>query len=196
MQVQSSSSIQARPGPTKGQSIFVSALAAWLLLSTSTITILTWPNPRVRATVGMVWGLILLWIGLSGMVMFVWREQIRAAVVKVRLGWRKRFVLFATALALFEEGITTTMTNLAPFFGVEAGQAYITASTNYFDVVGLHSVVVFVPLLSDGPSSSLVTISARLQCSSCLASPAHWRNRPSASSTCWSSDCGSSFTGS
>ena len=38
------------------------------------------------------------------------------------------------------------MTNCAPFFGVPFGQAYITASANYFDVVLYHSVVIFVPL--------------------------------------------------
>jgi hypothetical protein len=54
--------------------------------------------------------------------------------------------VFATALALLEEVVTTTMTNLAPLFGVKIGEAYITASTNYFDVVLLHSVVVIAPL--------------------------------------------------
>jgi hypothetical protein len=38
-----------------------------------------------------------------------------------------------TALALMEEAITSSMTNLAPLFGVKIGEAYITASTNYFD---------------------------------------------------------------
>ena len=55
-------------------------------------------------------------------------------------------MLFATLLALMEEAITTTMTNLAPLFGVKIGEAYITASTNCLDVVALHSVVVFVPM--------------------------------------------------
>jgi hypothetical protein len=45
-----------------------------------------------------------------------------------------------------EEAITTTMTNLAPLFGVPVGSAFITASTNYLDVVMLHSVVVFIPM--------------------------------------------------
>ena len=49
-------------------------------------------------------------------------------------------------LALVEEAITTTMTNLAPVFGVKVGQAYITASTNYLDVILGHSVIVFVPM--------------------------------------------------
>jgi hypothetical protein len=56
------------------------------------------------------------------------------------------FVLSCVLLALVEEAITTTMTNCAPFFGVAVGEAYITASANYFDVVLFHSVVVFVPL--------------------------------------------------
>jgi len=50
------------------------------------------------------------------------------------------------ALALLEEAITTLMTNCAPLLGVRIGQAYITASANYLDVILYHSVVVFVPL--------------------------------------------------
>jgi hypothetical protein len=118
----------------------------WLVLTTSAVTVLTWPNPRVRATVAMGWGLILLWIGLCGSLMVCFRESIRAGVLSIPVGWKTRFILFATVLALVEEAITTTMTNLAPLFGVKIGQAYITASTNYIDVVGLHSVVIFVPL--------------------------------------------------
>ena len=57
-----------------------------------------------------------------------------------------KFVLGCITLALLEEAITTAMTNCAPFFGVPFGQAYITASANYFDVVLYHSVVIFVPL--------------------------------------------------
>ena len=78
--------------------------------------------------------------------MYRFREPIRAIVLKIRFDWRLKFVLFATCLALTEEAITTTMTNLAPLFGVKIGEAYITASTNYVDVVALHSVVMFVPL--------------------------------------------------
>ena len=148
MEVECGTSTDAQPLEGKGRSIFVLALACWLVLSTSTITVLTWPNPRVRATVGMGWGLILLWIGLCGALMRRFREPIRAAVLHVRLGWRMKFIMMATVLALVEEAITTTMTNLAPLFGVQVGQAYITASTNYLDVVALHSVVMFVPLFA------------------------------------------------
>ena len=59
--------------------------------------------------------------------------------------WPVKFVVFCTVLALFEEAITTTLTNMAPFFGVPVGKAYITASANYLDVVCFHSVIVFVP---------------------------------------------------
>jgi hypothetical protein len=38
------------------------------------------------------------------------------------------------------------MTNLAPLFGFKVGEVYITASANYFDVVALHSVVMFIPM--------------------------------------------------
>ena len=100
----------------------------------------------MRAVLGMGWGLILLWIGLGGGLMYRFREPIRRAVVRIRLDWRVRFVLLATGLALTEEMITTAMTNLAPWFGVKVGEAYITASTNYLDVVALHSVVMFVPM--------------------------------------------------
>ena len=59
--------------------------------------------------------------------------------------WRFSFFLLATAMAMSEEVITTLMTNCAPLFGVKLGEAYITASANYFDVIGCHSVVTFLP---------------------------------------------------
>lgn len=130
----------------KPKTVFVAALAAWLLLMTTAVTVVTWANPRARAVIGMGWGLILLWIGLGGTLMYAWRDRVRAGLGRVSLDWRIKFILFATTLALVEEAITTTMTNLAPLFGVKVGEAYITASTNYLDVVALHSVVIFVPL--------------------------------------------------
>ena len=49
-------------------------------------------------------------------------------------------------MALIEEVITTSMTNLAPVFGSTPEEAHITASTNYFTVVCFHSVVVIAPM--------------------------------------------------
>jgi hypothetical protein len=128
------------------RAVFIKALALWLAGTTSIITVLTWPNRRIHATVLMGWGLILLWIGLGGGLMYRFREPVRAFVLRLRSPWWLKFILFATSLALLEEAITTTMTNLAPLFGVKLGEAYITASANYLDVVCLHSVVMFVPL--------------------------------------------------
>jgi hypothetical protein len=133
-------------GMKSRRKLFVFVLALWLLLSTLTVTALVWPNPRTRAVLGMGWGLIVPWIFVGGGLMYHWRDAARVWVLRVPLDWRLKFVLFATALALVEEAITTTMTNLAPLFGVKVGEAYITASANYLDVVGLHSVIVFVPL--------------------------------------------------
>ena len=128
------------------QSLFVKLLALWLLATTSLVTIANWQNHRARAVIGMAWGLILLWIFLSGSLIHHFREPIRIALARIRLDWRLKFILLATLLALLEEAITTTMTNLAPMFGVKVGEAYITASANYLDVVALHSVVMFVPM--------------------------------------------------
>lgn len=125
---------------------FVKALAVWLLVSTTLVTVVNLQNRVTRAVIGMAWGLILLWICLGGLLMYRYREEIHKLIQKIPWPWWLKFVLLATALALLEEAVTTTMTNLAPMFGVKVGEAYITASANYLDVVALHSVVVFVPM--------------------------------------------------
>lgn len=91
-------------------------------------------------------GLVFLWVLLGGTAMRLFRDPIRTVVQSIRIDGRILFVLLATILALVEEAITTTMTNLAPVFGVPFGAAFITASGNYLDVVCLHSVVVFIPM--------------------------------------------------
>ena len=98
------------------------------------------------ATVKMVCGLIILWIVLGGVAMHHFRDSARKFIRGLPFDWRLKFTLSATVLALAEEAIAVLMTNLAPFFGVKIGEAYITASTSYLDVVLFHSVVVFVPL--------------------------------------------------
>jgi hypothetical protein len=129
-----------------GRSVFVISLAVWMVAMTTAVTIVTWQNHRLRAVLGMGWGLILLWIFLAGSLMYRFREPIHKWVSIIRLDWKLKFILFATTLALVEEAITTLMTNLAPMFGVKIGEAYITASSNYLDVVCLHSVVVIAPM--------------------------------------------------
>ncbi|HUH98957.1 MAG TPA: hypothetical protein VLZ89_16470 [Anaerolineales bacterium] len=127
------------------QTAFVLFLGTWLTFSTSLVLAVTWNNRIAHAEAGMGAGLIILWIFLCGSLMYFFREPVRSFVIGIRLNWQLKFILFATMLAMLEEAITTAMTNLAPVFGVKVGQAYITASANYLDVILHHSVIVFVP---------------------------------------------------
>jgi hypothetical protein len=124
---------------------FIVLLGLWLALSTLLVLIVTRDNRIAHAVVSMGTGLIVLWVFLVGTLMHLFRERIKAAILLIPLGWQVKFVLFATLLAMLEEAVTTTMTNLAPLFGVKVGEAYITASANYFDVIMHHSVIVFLP---------------------------------------------------
>jgi hypothetical protein len=128
----------------------IAAIAAWLILSTSAIAAiaLLGAPPNNRAVVLMGSGLVLLWVVLGGSAQRLLRGRVHSFVQAVRIDPRIKFVFPATALALIEEAVTTTMTNLAPLFGVPYGSAHITASGDYFDVVCLHSVVVFVPMFA------------------------------------------------
>jgi len=127
--------------------LIVGILFAGVILTTCFLCLVALNSgaPEV-ATVKMVSGLIVLWIVLGGTLMYHFRERVREYIQPLPLDWRVKFVLFATILALIEEAIAVLMTNLAPFLGVKVGEAYLTASTNYLDLVLFHSVVVFVPL--------------------------------------------------
>lgn len=124
------------------------AFGIWGLLATSLVSVVAILSGKLvfRAVIMMADGLVLFWIILGGTAMRLLRDRARLVVGKIPLDWRLKFVVFATLLALTEEAVTTTMTNLAPWFGVPLGAAYITASANYLDVVCCHSVVVFIPM--------------------------------------------------
>jgi hypothetical protein len=123
-------------------------LAGWLALSTAAVLVVTLVGggPNSRAVILMGTGLVVLWVGVCGSLMYRLRDRLRSLARAAPVDWRVSFVAMATLLALVEEAITTGMTNLAPLFGVPVGAACITASANYLDVVCLHSVVVFVPM--------------------------------------------------
>ena len=129
-------------------SALIRLLAAWTGLSTALLLLVAvfFMGPNSRAVIFMATGLVAFWIVLGGSLMWVFRDRVRDLVQRIRLPWGLKFVLFCTLLALTEEAVTVSMTNLAPVFGVPLGAAYITASANYLDVVALHSVVVFVPM--------------------------------------------------
>ena len=119
--------------------------AVWGLIVLTLATVATWHERRHRALILMADGLALFWIVIGGLLMRRYRDQARDLVRRLPFAWPVRFVLAATGMALLEEAVTTTMTNCAPLLGVSVGQAYITASSNYFDVILGHSVIVFVP---------------------------------------------------
>lgn len=102
------------------------------------------PNPATRASMLMALGLVFFWIVLGGTLMYKNRDRIREFVLKINIGWKTKFVIFTVALGLIEEAVTTTMTNLAPLFGVEKGEAFITVSTNYFHVILFHTGPLFL----------------------------------------------------
>jgi hypothetical protein len=127
--------------------VFIGISALQLLLAS--VVFLSTFNPKqvvTHAVLGMGLGLYLFWIILFGSVSAGFRNQIRRISDTIRIDWHLKFVVFSIALAMLEEAVTTTMTNLAPSFGARIGQAYITASANYCDVILGHSVIAFVPM--------------------------------------------------
>jgi len=129
-------------------SLYIRILFVWTILSTSLVYAIgaASGHPVARAVLGMAMGLVLLWIVAGGLLMRLYRDRVRAAFARIKQPWQVKFVVFCTLLILVEELITTGMTNLAPLFGVPIGKAYITASSNYFDVIAFHSVVVIAPM--------------------------------------------------
>ncbi len=88
--------------------------------------------------------LVLVWNVVGGAVMYLGRHAVRDLVQRSRMREEAKFVLMATTLAMLEEAVTTSLTNLGPLFGSK--DAFITASRNYLEVVVWHSVVVIVPM--------------------------------------------------
>jgi hypothetical protein len=124
---------------------FLILLGLYLISGWILVWLFTRENRIAHAVISMGSGLILLWVILCGSCMYVFREKIKSGIQKFPLNWQVKFVGLGIFMAMIEEAITTSMTNLAPLFGVKTGEAYITASTNYFDVIFHHSVIVFIP---------------------------------------------------
>ncbi len=103
-------------------------------------------DPVARAIIVMGALLAVLWCLVGGLLMRRYRDAVRERVLHLPLRWELRFVLFATLLALIEEAITTSLTNvIAPLYHVPMAEAHITASSNYLVVISFSSVVLFVP---------------------------------------------------
>ena len=130
---------------SRGKRWFVFVVLGWQYLMTAMLTLAWWQKPALRAMGGMIWGLNIFWMLGGGLLTLKWRDALRTRLVNFSHRPRLVSLGFATFLALLEEAVARLMTNAAPLFGVAPGQAYITASANYLDVVSMHSVVVFVP---------------------------------------------------
>lgn len=125
--------------------------AIWMIgfVSLLTLAILSsdTSEPDERAVVRMVMLLMLIWVIAGGSVQRWQRDRlVRGLRAVLPGGWRTQFVLGCILLALLEEAVTTTLTNLGPALGATTDTARITASKNYLEVVLLHSVIVFVPM--------------------------------------------------
>jgi hypothetical protein len=126
---------------------------AWLSVIMTLETIGAFTNasletPVSHAEIDMTWGLVLIWVVGGGSLTLLLRGRVSKALSRLPGDPRLKFFLFAAGLSMIEEAVTTGMTNLAPEFGVRIGQAYITASANYFDVILFHSVIVFLPMFA------------------------------------------------
>jgi hypothetical protein len=118
-------------------------LAAWtaIFLTFIGLVVVVGSNSSTgRAIILMGLGLVAFWVVLGGSLTLRFREDIRAWVLGLKPSWLWKFFLFATGMALLEEAVTTSMTNLAPLLGSQVGVAYITASNNYLVVIFFSSV--------------------------------------------------------
>lgn len=124
-------------------------LAAWGMFVITLVALLVYPNqqdPDNRAIVSMGISLALIWCILGGLVMRQWRSGFVRWMKRIPLGWQVRFVVLCIVMAMLEEAVTTSLTNLAPLLGGVTDAARITASKNYFEVIFKHSVIAFVPM--------------------------------------------------
>lgn len=100
-----------------------------------------------KAIIKMALALVVVWVIIGGGLMYLFKDIFRFIILNFPIGWKKKFFFSVLALILIEEMITTTITNLAPLFGGEVGKSFITASTNYFEVIFFHSAIMFVPFI-------------------------------------------------
>ena len=133
---------------TSGRLIKALAVYSFVVVTAISLVILTSDETDVhqKAIIKMALGLVVFWIVIGGTLMVRFRTPISRRVRSIPLNWRIKFILFAVLLAMLEEAVTVTMTNLAPVFGSQIGAAFITASANYLHTILFHSVIVFVPM--------------------------------------------------
>jgi hypothetical protein len=139
---------EAPPDRSRIPRLLIKALAVYSAAAVTLIAVAVLVGsslPRERAIILMALGLIVIWVVGFGLFTLRFRDTVRRRVAGARGDWRLKFFLFASTLLLLEEVVSTSMTNLAPFLGSARGEAYITASDNYFLVIAFHSASVLIP---------------------------------------------------
>ena len=113
------------------------------------LTILIWllnsENPKGFAIISLAIGLFFLWGVCCGFVMYKLKLPFKRYYETHEISPFVVVSIGGIFLALVEEAIATLMTNMAPLFGFSTDEVFITASSNYIEVVTRHSVIVFVP---------------------------------------------------
>lgn len=146
MRVQTKGEVQPSSRGERAARQILQVLAVYGTLLAAVIGILNIgnPDPNERAVIFMGLSLIAIWCLAGGILMYSLRHQFVHWTRAIELDWRVRFVVLSTGMALIEEAVTTTLTNLAPYFGATSEAARITVSTNYFKVIST-SVLAFIP---------------------------------------------------
>ena len=111
------SATQAPPKPHRITRWLLVAIGVYsfLLVGFLNVVILNSDKAKDRAIFLMADGMILLWIIVGGSLTPMLRKYLVPRLVAIPIDWRVRFLLFCTTMALIEEVITTTMTNLATY---------------------------------------------------------------------------------
>ena len=117
----------------------------YAIVLTSIVWIANLENPKGFAIITMAMGLFILWGILSAFIMVKLKSFIRNFISRYKLPNFLLVTFGGIILALIEEAIATLMTNMAPLFGFNSSEVFITASANYIEVVSHHSVIVFIP---------------------------------------------------
>lgn len=128
--------------------IFLCSLfSAIVILGLLPIAILRYGSAPDNARFFQGFLLIFVWVAVGGWLMHRYQLSIISLIQRYKQRPKSAFVVSGIILACIEEAIACLATNLHGPFGDPTGQAYITASSNYFDLIFLHSVIVIVPLL-------------------------------------------------
>ena len=103
--------------------------------------------PDPRAAVVMQWGSFISWVVIissffaSPIILFVSR-----LFKRFHFGGKTLFVIGATALALTEEALAIFWNNNISALFSTTDKTILTITTNYFDLIAKHSVIVFIPM--------------------------------------------------